>query len=148
MRRARHIEPDPPDDDPDDEPDALRGRLAEAHRSVNRAAGRLPGAAVVNARWLLDTLREIVDAAESLDIGSVVFLRGVLDDFLPTTLRTYLALGTPQPEQTGALLDQIDTLQRSAAKERRDAMTRKAHEFAIQASFLTTKFSGSDLDLE
>lgn len=148
MRRTRHVAPEPErDDDPEDDPGALRRRVTEVHRLINRDAGRLPGAAVVGARWLLDTLREVIDTSEALDVHSTLFIRGVLDDYLPTTVRTYLALGTPLPEQTAALLDQIGTLRRSAAKEQAAATARRTQEFAIQSHFLHSKFTGSDLDL-
>ncbi|MEV8512038.1 hypothetical protein [Dactylosporangium sp. NPDC051484] len=127
-------------------------RLTDAERFINRNAGRLPGHAVVRARWLTDTLREIVGTAQTrpLDIHAVVLIRGTLEDYLPTTLHTYLALDDAArqlPQPTEELLEQLELLHQTASGVLVAVRSQDADALLIQGNFLRTKFSGSDLDL-
>src|SRR3954452_15634716 len=81
-------------EDPQDKPEALLARVFELVREVNANAGKLPTEAVVIARRVLDAVREVVEtsADRPLDVRAVVSIRGILTDYLPTTLHTYLAL--------------------------------------------------------
>jgi hypothetical protein len=140
-----------------DDPAALRTSLARLNRFINQNSGRLPGESVVTARRVTDVLREVIDTSEirPLDIYAVISVKGMLQDYLPTTLRAYLALDqaqltVPRPsgrtpiqslqEQLEALLDAATSLQLAAQAQDADALL-------SQGSFLRTKFSGSDLDL-
>jgi len=141
----------------DDSPQALRAAMTELDRFVNAHAGRLPAAAVVGARQITDVLRDVVDTSDvrPLDVYAVVSIRGIVSDYLPTTLRTYLAvdptlLDTPRasgrtPRQS--LLEQIDALRTSAAATLDAANNHDADALMTQGSFLRTKFTRSDLDL-
>jgi hypothetical protein len=144
--------------DPSDSPDALRARIFELIGFVNQNAGKLPGEAVVIARRITDTVREVVDGADperGLDIYAVVSIRGILDDYLPTTLRTYLALDpaivdVPRPSgrtPSASLLEQLDALWSSATDLHVAAQAHDADSLLSQGNFLRTKFTGSDLDL-
>jgi hypothetical protein len=144
--------------DPQDSPDALRARITEVIRFVNRSAGGLPGEAVVIARRITDMLSEVVDGADAergLDIHAVVSIRGILEDYLPTTLHRYLALDpdiidVPRPSgrtPSESLIEQLDALWSSAADLRDAARAHDADALLSQGSFLRTKFTGSDLDL-
>jgi hypothetical protein len=146
-----------PHDDPEDKPAALLGHLFDLVGEVNRNAGRLPAEAVVDARRVLDAVREVIETADGgeLDIRAVVTVRGILGDYLPTTLHTYLALDpdvVDEPRPSGrtpneSLLEQLDAL-RSSATDLLDAIrAQDADAMLTQGSFLRTKFSGSDLDL-
>ncbi|MEV0569357.1 hypothetical protein [Dactylosporangium sp. NPDC050588] len=127
-------------------------RITDAEHFVNQQAARLPAAAVVRSRWLTDTLREILDtsATRPLDIHAVLLVRNTVEDFLPTTLRSYLTLEASmrdRPAPVPELLTQLDLLQEATSNilvavraQDRDALT-------TQGNFLRTKFSGSDLDL-
>src|SRR4051812_20094569 len=77
-----------------DGPAELHGMLWQLVRFVNSNAGRLPGEAVVNARRVTDTLREVIDTSRirPLDVHTVISVKATLTDYLPTSLRTYLAL--------------------------------------------------------
>jgi len=131
--------------------------MEEVIAFINSNAGRLPGLAVVKARQITDTLRETIDTSEvrPLDVYAVLTVKGTLNDYLPTTLRSYLAvdaglLDTPRgsgrtPSQS--LLEQLDALQRSASATLVAARQQDADALMTQGSFLRTKFSGSDLDL-
>lgn len=146
-----------PQDDPEDRPEALLNRMFELVREVNRNAGRLPAEAVVVARRVLDAVREVIDTAaeRELDVRAVVSLRGILGDYLPTTLRTFLALDpsvldVPRPSgrtPTGSLIEQLETLWASATDLLDAIRAQDADAMLTQGSFLRTKFTGSDLDL-
>jgi hypothetical protein len=146
-----------PQDDPKDKPDALLARVFELVHEVNGAAGKLPAEGVVIARRVLDTVREVIEtsAEHDLDVRAVVSIRGILDDYLPTTLRAYLAIDPSQvtvvrpsgrtPAQS--FIEQLDVLW-SSAMDLLDAIhAHDADALLSQGSFLRTKFSGSDLDL-
>lgn len=141
----------------EDSPQALRDAMTELDRFVNRSAGRLPVAAVVGARQITDLLRDVVDTSDvrPLDVYAVVSIKGVVRDYLPTTLRTYLAvdpslLDTPRASgrtPTESLLEQIDALRTSAVATLEAANNEDADALMTQGSFLRTKFTRSDLDL-
>ena len=154
--------PDPalqpaPTVDADDSPPALRLRLWELVRFVNANAGRLPIEAVVMARQITDTLREVIETSveHALDIHAIVSINAIVGDYLPTTLRTYLALDAALTEQVGpsgrsprsALAEQLDALA-SAADDLLDAThAQDVDALFSQGNFLRTKFTRSDLDL-
>jgi hypothetical protein len=145
------------DVDPGDSPGALRAGLADVVRFVNTSAGKLPAVSVVQARRLTDTLAEVIDTSEvrALDVYAVIAVRGTIEDYLPTTLRTYLAVDPgllDTPRATGltprqSLHEQLEALRSSAAATLVAAREQDADALITQGSFLRTKFSGSDLDL-
>ncbi|MGI8665799.1 MAG: hypothetical protein ACR2N4_07195 [Jatrophihabitans sp.] len=150
----RPAEPEP---DLSDTPDELRRTLFQLVRFINQNSGRLPGPAVVGARRLTDTMREIIDTSEvrPLDVYAVVSVKATLHDYLPTTLRSYLALDEELlqlPRQSGrtpvqSLLEQIEALQTSADAVLVAAQNQDVDALLSQGNFLRTKFAGSDLDL-
>ena len=145
---------DPPT--PDEVP-ALCHSLDELNRDINRNAGRLPGRAVVNARGVTDTVREILQTAGArpLDVYAVMSVRGILQDYLPTTIKSYLAVDAAlvdiardsMPTPTQSLLEQIQALQTSASATLMAVRAQDVDAVMTQGSFLRTKFTGSDLDL-
>jgi hypothetical protein len=152
-------EPDeqqPPEPD-EDSPEALQAAIDELVRFVNARAGGLPPAALVNARMLTDTLTEVVDSAQvrPLDVYAVISVRGVVGDYLPTTLRSYLALEPEVRDQprsgghspTQSLMMQIDALQTSVSATLVATREQDADALMTQGRFLQTKFNRSDLDL-
>lgn len=140
-----------------DDPEQLRERIAEVVRQINRNSGEMPGAAVVRARRLTDTLLEIVDTAaiRPLDVYAVMSVRNTLHDYLPTSLQRYLAVpegARHVARATGAtpvesLLAQLEALQVSASSVLVAAQNQDVDALMTQGAFLATKFSGSDLDL-
>lgn len=145
------------EEDPNDKPEALLARMFELVREVNRNAGKLPVEAVVVARRVLDDVREVVATSDDrpLDVHALVSVRGILDDYLPTTLHTYLALDpdvVDRPRPSGStpsesLIEQLDTLEGSAADLLAAIRAHDADAMLSQGNFLRTKFSRSDLDL-
>jgi hypothetical protein len=158
FRRLREGAQEEAAPDASDTPDALRATIFELIAFVNRSAGRLPAEAVVIARRITDTVREVVDGADSergLDVYAIVAIRGILDDYLPTTLRTYLALDpglvdVPRPSgrtPSESLLEQLDALWSSATDLLVATHAHDADALLSQGNFLRTKFTRSDLDL-
>jgi hypothetical protein len=161
-RGMQHVQPPPPPSQPDDSPAALALRLRELVTFVNQNAGRLPVDAVVAARRVADTVRQILsDAARDVEQGRepevrlILSVRGIVDDYLPTTLKRYLALdpsvvdeeraagGTPRTD----LVEQLEALWLGAADVLHAAQARDVDDLVSQGNFLRVKFSGSDLDL-
>jgi predicted oxidoreductase len=157
FRRGRETPPPPPPAEDEDSPDALRRRLWELVRFVNRNAGRLPVEAVVLSRQVTDRIREVIEisAERPLDVYAVVQINGIVGDYLPTTLRTFLALDpavTGQPAPSGrtpreALREQLDALNDAADELFAAARSHDVDALFAQGNFLRTKFTGSDLDL-
>ena len=164
FRRGQQPPPPPPQPaEPDDTPAALARRVRDLLTFVNQNAGRLPVEAVIGARHVIDTLREILSDAErdaeqrggEPDINVILSVRGIVDDYLPTTVHRYLALdpattqtqrptgGTPRQE----FVDQIDALWLAAADVLAASRARDVDDLVSQGNFLRTKFSRSDLDL-
>ena len=152
--------PEPPAADPHtdgDDPATLRSNLAQLNRFINQNSGRLPGESVVTARRVTDVLREVVDTSEirPLDIYAVISVKGILQDYLPTTLRSFLALDQAQltvPRPSGrtpvqSLHEQLEALLDAATSLLFATQAQDADALLSQGSFLRTKFSGSDLDL-
>jgi hypothetical protein len=140
-----------------DSPPELYRELFELNRFINQNSGRLPGEAVVNARRVTDTIRETIDTSEvrPLDVYAVVSVRSTLEDYLPTTLRRYLAVNPElldSPRSSGrtarqSLLEQLVALQDSADLVLVAARDQDVDALLTQGNFLRTKFSASDLDL-
>lgn len=140
-----------------DSPEVLRHALDVLIAFINRNAGRLPGVAVVSARRVTDTLRETIDTSEvrPLDVYAVLAVKGTLNDYLPNTLRIYLAVDTTlldTPRGSGrtpsqSLMEQLQALQTSTSATLVAVRDQDADALMTQGSFLRTKFSGSDLDL-
>lgn len=158
LRRVR--QPQPPQQAPDedrDAPDKLRLRLWTQVQFINRNAGRLPIEAVVLARQVTDTVREVIETStdKSLDVYAIVQVNGIVDDYLPTTLQAYLNLDpavTGQPGPSGrspraALREQLEGLRTAAAELLQAARAHDVDLLFTQGNFLRTKFTRSDLDL-
>jgi hypothetical protein len=146
-----------PEEDPKDKPAALLARVFDLVHEVNAVAGRLPVEGVVIARRVLDAVREVIDTAgeRDLDVRAVVAVRGILEDYLPTTLHAYLAvdpdvvdLARPSGRTPAeSFIEQLDVLWSSAMDLLEATRAHDADALLTQGSFLRTKFSGSDLDL-
>ena len=135
----------------------LRQSLAQLNRFINQNSGRLPGVAVVHARLVTDMLQAIVDTSDArpLEIHALISLKGIVNDYLPTTLRSFLAvderfLDTQRfagQSPTQRLLEQLDILYASAERVLAAVRSQDADAMVTQGNFLRTKFARSDLDL-
>jgi hypothetical protein len=135
----------------------LRHNLYQLNRYINQNSGRLPGEAVVTARRVTDTLRDVIDSSEvrELDVYAFVSVSGIVNDYLPTTLKAFLALDPSQLNVLRAvgrtplesLQEQLDSLWDSASAVLVAAQAQDADALMTQGNFLRVKFSRSDLDL-
>lgn len=147
----------PPQPDAGDSPAALREAITTVIRMINASAGRLPLQAVVAARRITDVLTEVVETSEvrPLDVYATISVRGAVTDYLPTTLRTFLAVDkdlvdVQRPSgftPTESLIEQLDALEGSALAVLEAVQAQDVDALMTQGSFLRTKFTGSDLDL-
>lgn len=147
--------PAPPEDE--DAPDQLRRRLWELVQFVNRNSGQLPVEAVVLARQITDKVRDVIEtsADRPLDVYAVVQVNGIVGDYLPTSLRAYLALDPAVTGQAGrsgrtpraALREQLAALNDAADELFAAARAHDVDALFSQGNFLRTKFTRSDLDL-
>ena len=148
FQRGRDPTVTPRDPDPDAEKETLLNDLLTLRGFLNRHADRVPTVSVVTAHEIGDVLRAVLDAAgdRPLDAHTAVRLQGFLTDYVPTTVRSFLAVGTDREsagilqEQLASLLDEADGLAASVRSYDTDALQ-------TQGTFLRTKFSRSDLDL-
>lgn len=156
FRRASN--PGPTERPDPDSPQVLASDLAELVRMINRNSGRLPAAAVVAARGVTDVVGEILEclADDAVpDIQSVLAVRGIVRDYLPTTLRGFLALELAPTEMsspaahhpTAQLDEQLSNLWAGATEVLTATRARDADNLVTQGNFLRTKFTRSDLDL-
>ena len=157
LRGKQEAPPAPPEPDPADTPEGLLKLLFERIAEINKNAGALPVEAVVVGRRVLDIVREVIDTSSEreLDVRAVVALRGILSDYLPTTVHAYLALDpriVDERQPSGstpsqAVVEQLETLFDSATDLLAALRAHDADALTTQGSFLRTKFSRSDLDL-
>jgi hypothetical protein len=140
-----------------DNPVALRQALAALVSEINANSGRLPGACVVTARLLTDVLGEVIDTSSvrPLDVYTLVSVKAMLEDYLPTTLRQFLALDQAQTmvarpsgrTPVESLTEQLEAMLEAVSHTLTAARAQDADALMAQGSFIRTKFSGSDLDL-
>jgi excinuclease UvrABC helicase subunit UvrB len=157
FRRNRDEPTPPPPPEDEDAPDKLRQRQWELVQFINRHAGQLPVEAVVLARQVTDRVREVIETAADrpLDVYAVVQINGIVNDYLPTTLRAYLALEPAVVDQSGqsgrtprtALREQLEALNDAADELFAAARAHDVDALFSQGNFLRTKFTRSDLDL-
>lgn len=131
--------------------------LKALDRHINASAGRLPLPATPQARRVSDILMTALrtDEARALDIHARLLIGGLVRDYLPTTLNSFMALDpataqTPRPSgrtPAAALLEQLDLLEGSATDLLTAVRNDDADALTTQGNFLETKFRRSDLDL-
>lgn len=141
----------------EDSPQALAAARFQANRFINASAGQLPVEAVVAARRVTDVVDTVLFTTRDrdLDIHARVSINGILRDYLPTTLKTYLALDPsvrhhPRPNgisPTAALNEQLDFLLSSASEVLAAVQHDDANALVAQGNFLRSKFGQSELDL-
>lgn len=147
----------------EDEVPALREKLRVLVRRVNAAAGRLPVGAVPEVRDIEDQLVELLGHAEQrsrtgsgFDTYAMVTLAATINDYLPTSIESYLALPeaflashrnhqgqTPDEE----LLTQLELMENGVVELARAIYSGDAQRLSAQGRFLDAKFAKSDLDL-
>lgn len=118
---------------------------------INQSAAHLPGLGVVLARSVTDTVRTVLTSPEAsmLDISVRVAIFGVLTDYLPSTIRTYVAAirAGGSADADDQLVEQLVALRRSVEQLAEASRQRDVQALQVQGRFLETKFGQSDLDL-
>lgn len=160
FRRGSDEPPPPPVESgppPEERPEVLAEETWKLIRLINSSAGKLPNGATVEARGVTDTLREIIatSAVRPLDVYTLVALKGIVYDYLPTTLHRFLSLDrslhdVPRPTGTTprqSLAEQLASLQDAADRVLEAVRAEDVDALMTQGNFLQTKFTASDLDL-
>lgn len=128
--------------------DKLRGKLTTLVAEVNRSSGSLPAAGVVFSRRITDGLSAILEAAtaRSLDVYALMNVEAVMEDYLPSTLRTYVAAEQAGSGDQEKLVEQLKLLHSSVVDTLVALKRNDAQALEVQHRFIKTKFTGSDLD--
>jgi hypothetical protein len=132
-----------------DSPAAMSRQLRVLVGEINRSAGNLPAEGVVLARQITDLADEVLRQAEvhPMNIHARVSLNAVIRDYLPTTLRAFVAASrsdtsdAPGRQLTEQLVVLRDSVRDTVAAQRDDDV----RALEAQGIFLSTKFAGSDL---
>jgi hypothetical protein len=134
----------------------LQAALAALVTQANAEGGRLPPGAVPTVRDIDDVLRPLLSYIElrSASEEEMRHLTAIVEDYLPTALRDFLALPTQYTERPGVtgttpaddLVRQLQLLDEGANELQDFVYTGDAAQLAIQARFLDAKFRRSDLD--
>ncbi|WP_406832477.1 hypothetical protein ABEG17_06535 [Pedococcus sp. KACC 23699] len=133
----------------DDSTPSLRRKHAEVIAEINRNGGNLPLAGSVVARRVTDAVGAVLvrDDVERLDPYARITINAILVDYLPNAIRTFVAAARAGVSDQRLLLDQLDALYDSAARILSASEAHDVQALQTQSSFLTTKFTKSDLDL-
>lgn len=140
----------PPTPEDDDVASLLRHNQSLV-LEINQSAAHLPALGVVLARSVTDTVRRVLTSPEAnlLDISVRVAIFGVLTDYLPGTIRTYVGAvraggGADADDQ---LVEQLTALRGSVEELAEASRQRDVQALQVQGRFLESKFGGTDLAL-
>ncbi|MEA2184462.1 MAG: hypothetical protein QOF69_3647 [Solirubrobacteraceae bacterium] len=135
----------------------MNARLEEIGWDARRAGGRLPIAALPQLGRIEDVLHPLLDhlVANPPSVDEEIAVQAMLTDYLPTTIGTYVGMNRQFAETPRAdgrtpgddLLEQLVMLEGAAHELSLAVYAHDAQQLATHGRFLSTKFSGSDLDL-
>lgn len=143
---------------PASEPEALEVELTDLVRRVNAAGGTMPEGGVPAVREVEDVLRPLLRYLRSNPPteAELIPIRSMVQDYLPTTVDTFLALphdfAATHRNRLGRtpiedLLEQLLLLAEGAREYATAIYAGDAQQLTNQGQFLATKFTRSDLDL-
>jgi hypothetical protein len=160
FKRDRSPAPaDPPVPAAPAEPFAERmtSKLEEISWTARRSGGTLPIAALPQLGRIEDVLRPLLGhlVTNPPSIDEEIAVEAMLTDYLPTTVGTYIGMNRQFAESARAdgrtpgddLIDQLVMLEGAARELSVAVYAHDAQQLATHGRFLSTKFSGSDLDL-
>lgn len=133
-----------------DAPPPLTTRVTEFRTALSAMSGRLPVRAVVLAHQIGDLVGAAIggDDQPDLDPRTAVRLEKVLTDYVPNSLRGYLAVRDHGgAEAEGELYRQLALVREEARRIAREAVARETDSLRIHGFFLDTKMTGSDLEV-
>jgi hypothetical protein len=128
---------------------SLADRAREVHQNVDISYPRIGPFATVMAKRILDGVRAVLEQVgdeRRLDLRATVTLERMLEDYLPTTLRTY-ARARHEPEARAQVERQLEQLACAVEDTLVAVRENNLQDLQVQGDFLDTKFSGSDLQL-
>ena len=161
LRREPKAPPAPAAPSAADEVAALQAALRAVVQRVNRAADRLPVGVVPQVRAIEDALRELLEhvaatAGSATSAQERFTLAATVNDYLPTSIDTYLAL-PPAFAQThrtlggltpgDELLEQLVLLDSAVRDLALAVYSGDAERLSTQGRFLDSRFATSELDL-
>jgi hypothetical protein len=135
----------------------MKVKLEEIGWTARRAGGRLPIAALPQLGRIEDVLRPLLNhlVTNPPSVEEEIAVQAMLTDYLPTTVGTYIGLNRQFAETARAdgrtagddLIEQLVMLEGAAQELSLAVYAHDAQQLATHGRFLSTKFSGSDLDL-
>ena len=135
----------------------MKAKLEEIGWTARRVGGRLPIAALPQLGRIEDVLRPLLDhlLTNPPSVEEEIAVQAMLTDYLPTTVGTYIGLNRQFAETARAdgrtagddLIEQLVMLEGAAQELSLAVYAHDAQQLATHGRFLSTKFSGSDLDL-
>ncbi|TWE10428.1 hypothetical protein [Rudaeicoccus suwonensis] len=137
-----------------DSPEELLQRTQALILEINSSAADLPGIGVVLARAVTDTVQAALTGPDAtrIDINVRVAFNATLTDYLPGSIRAYVAAVRSagrdgEAQATDALVEQLTTLRRSVEDLARAGRDRDMSALQVHGRFLEDKFSQSELNL-
>jgi hypothetical protein len=135
----------------------MTAKLDEIGRTARRAGGTLPIATLPQLGRIEDVLRPLLThlVTNPPSVEEEIAVEAMLTDYLPTTVNTYIGMNRQFAETARAdgrtpgddLVEQLVMLEGAAQELSHAVYAHDAQQLATHGRFLSTKFSGSDLDL-
>lgn len=149
--------PAPPEGPTGSFADEMAAALREVSATARRAGNRLPVAALPRLGLIEDLLHPLLAhlAASPPTVDEDIAVRGIVADYLPTTVNAYLSMNAQfaaLPRADGRtpgddLLDQLATLHQAVTELAQAVYAHDAQELQVQGRFLQSKFARGDLEL-
>lgn len=126
----------------------LRGLHTHLVQEINRSSDSLPTVGIALSRRITDGLAAILDAAtaRTLDIYALMNVENIMQDYLPSTLRTYVAAAKTGVSAKEKLVEQLHLLLSTVEDTLIALRQNDAQALEAQHRFIQTKFTGSDLE--
>ena len=135
----------------------MRAQLSDVSWTARRAGDRLPVAALPRLGLIEDLLHPLLEHLRTSppSVDEEIAVLAFVGDYLPTSISAYLSMNRQFVLQTRAdgrtpgddLLEQLATLEQAIRELAQAVYAHDAQQLQVQGRFLSTKFSGTDLDL-
>jgi len=135
----------------------MRAQLSDVSWTARRAGDRLPVAALPRLGLIEDLLHPLLEHLRTSppSVDEEIAVQAFVGDYLPTSISAYLSMNRQFVLQTRAdgrtpgddLLEQLATLEQAIRELAQAVYAHDAQQLQVQGRFLSTKFSGTDLDL-
>ncbi len=135
----------------------MQRELDKTRWAARKAGDRLPVAALPQLGRIEDVLVPLLEhlVTHPPTVDEEIAVQGMVTDYLPTTINTYVGLSPHFAETTRAdgrtpnddLMEQLITLETAAHDLSRSVYSHDAQALETQGRFLSAKFTQSDLAL-